>query len=459
MSDPILQGTFYKCAKTSKKWVKRNFVLFRDRLSYSRPKRHTKTLKDIDLKDVLNINIQGKSGKDAYIFIVDTSQQNYRFKALTQEDAKIWVDAISDSVVLIRQKQKKKYNRTGDAYQNQRKSSDESHELQVPTHGNQQDPVSIEDFERMLIVGKGTYGVVYLCEHRETGEQYAMKVINKEYIRQKNQIKNTMAEMSILARMRHPFIMRLHYAFQSKNSLYLILDFVNGGELFRHLEFFDKLNEDRARFYIAEIILAIEFLHENGIMYRDLKPENVLIDASGHIVLTDFGLSKELEEEELTDSFCGTPEYFAPEMIGTEGYTMDIDWYAIGILLYEIVVGSPPFESEDEDHLYRQILNDQIRYPKYLSSEVVDLISCLTKKEKADRLIDPEEIKKHPFFSQIDWEKLYEKEIEPPYIPDLDGPDDLDMIDSEYLKQSFDSSTCLLSIDTDDTFREYMYGI
>ena len=199
--------------------------------------------------------------------------------------------------------------------------------------------VQIEHFSILKVIGRGSFGKVYLVQKKDSGEYFAMKTLKKDVILRRNQKINTQAERIILEKIKHPFIVKLHYAFQNPEKLYFVIDFLNGGELFYHLRREQRFSEDRTKFYAAEILLALECLHNNGVIYRDLKPENVLLDSQGHIKLTDFGLSKiKQTESEVTYTFCGTPEYLAPEIVRGEGYGKEIDFWALVSKLYRILV-------------------------------------------------------------------------------------------------------------------------
>eukprot|EP01102_Stenamoeba_stenopodia_P008101 TRINITY_DN2301_c0_g1_i3.p1 TRINITY_DN2301_c0_g1~~TRINITY_DN2301_c0_g1_i3.p1 ORF type:complete len:296 (-),score=67.21 TRINITY_DN2301_c0_g1_i3:548-1435(-) len=198
--------------------------------------------------------------------------------------------------------------------------------------------ITKDDFELLTVIGKGSFGKVLQVRKKDTGKIYAMKVLRKEAIVQRKQVAHTKAEKSILAKIQHPFIVGLHYAFQTEEKLYMVLDFVNGGELFFHLKREGKFSEQRVRIYAAEIACALSHLHSFGIVYRDLKPENILLDSEGHICITDFGLSKEIQSED-THTFCGTPEYLAPEILKGQGHGTPVDWWSLGTLIYEMLTG------------------------------------------------------------------------------------------------------------------------
>jgi len=220
------------------------------------------------------------------------------------------------------------------------------------------------------------------------------------------------------------------------------MDFINGGELFHHLSKERRFDENRAKFYASEILLGLSYLHSKGVIYRDLKPENLLLDFQGHIVITDFGLSKEglVDPTSTTSTFCGTPEFLAPEVIKGMEYTKNVDWWSLGILLCEMMTGIPPFYSKSEEIMYDRIVNENIEIPDYFSQDAKDLITKLCDRNSQTRLQDPEIIKAHPFFNGIDWGKLIRKEITPPFIPNVQSPDDVGNIDPDFLEEDINDS-------------------
>jgi serine/threonine protein kinase len=232
-----------------------------------------------------------------------------------------------------------------------------------------------------------------------------------------------MTEKQILTSISHPFIMKMHYSFTTKNYINIVLDFCPGGELFFHIVKKRRFSENVARFYIAEIILAIEHLHDNNILYRDLKPENVLLDYDGHIKLTDFGLSAlNFTKNSVSNIFCGSPEYMPPEMIQKQNYNRMIDYYAIGALLYEMIAGIPPFYSRRRKELFYNIVKKEVKFFKEFSNPARDLIYKLLRKNYKKRLgftNGMAEVKNHPFFKDLDWRRLYRKQIHPPYKPSM----------------------------------------
>jgi len=263
--------------------------------------------------------------------------------------------------------------------------------------------------------------------------------MRKENIIAKNQVAHTRDEKSILQRIKHPFIVNLHYAFQTPEKLYMILDFVNGGELFFHLKKSGKFPESRVRLYAAEISSALIHLHHNGIVYRDLKPENLLLDATGHIVITDFGLSKEIKGSDGTHTFCGTPEYLAPEVLTGEGHSFPVDWWSLGTLIYEMSTGLPPFYSEITSEMYQKIVSGELVFPQEMSDDICDLLSGLLERDPEDR-IGAHDIKEHPWFKGIDWNELDAKKIQPEWTPPVKSALDTGQIDEYFLQEAAEDS-------------------
>lgn len=299
--------------------------------------------------------------------------------------------------------------------------------------------VTKDDFELLTVIGKGSFGKVMQVKKKDTGKIYAMKVLRKEAIIARKQVTHTKAEKSILQKIQHPFIVKLHYAFQTKDKLYMIMDYINGGELFFHLKKEGRFPGDRVKFYAAEIVSAIAHLHSFGIVYRDLKPENILIDSQGHVTITDFGLSKEIKDNEGTHTFCGTPEYLAPEVLKGQGHGMAVDWWSLGTLIYEMLTGLPPFYSQNINVMYQKILNGELRFPSYIDSDAQSLLEGLLTRDVDKRLGSgpngSENVKKHPFFRSLDWDKLDRKEIDPPYKPAVQDEHDTSQIDTVFTQE------------------------
>uniref|UniRef100_A0A8C2GI58 non-specific serine/threonine protein kinase n=1 Tax=Cyprinus carpio TaxID=7962 RepID=A0A8C2GI58_CYPCA len=264
-------------------------------------------------------------------------------------------------------------------------------------------------FELCKVLGQGSFGKVFLVRKitgPDAGQLYAMKVLKKATLKVRDRVRTKM-ERDILVEVNHPFIVKLHYAFQTEGKLYLILDFLRGGDLFTRLSKEVMFTEEDVKFYLAELALALDHLHGLGIIYRDLKPENILLDNDGHIKLTDFGLSKEsADHENKAYSFCGTVEYMAPEVVNRRGHTHSADWWSYGVLMFEMLTGTLPFQGKDRKETMTMILKGPISAPQ--------------------------SIKRHSFFTKIDWNKLYRKEVAPPFKPVIQRPDDTFYFDSEF---------------------------
>nr|XP_025035285.1 ribosomal protein S6 kinase alpha-1 [Pelodiscus sinensis] len=298
-------------------------------------------------------------------------------------------------------------------------------------------------FELLKVLGQGSFGKGFLVRKvtpPDNGHLYAMKVLKTATLKVRDRVRTKM-ERDILADVNHPFVVKLHYAFQTEGKLYLILDFLRGGDLFTRLSKEVMFTEEDVKFYLAELALGLDHLHSLGIIYRDLKPENILLDEEGHIKLTDFGLSKEaIDHEKKAYSFCGTVEYMAPEVVNRQGHTHSADWWSYGVLMFEMLTGSLPFQGKDRKETMTFILKAKLGMPQFLSSEAQSLLRSLFKRNPANRLGSgsdgAEEIKRHPFYSTIDWNKLYRREIKPPFKPAVGRPDDTFYFDTEFTSRT-----------------------
>ncbi|KAM8809439.1 ribosomal protein S6 kinase alpha-2 [Eudromia elegans] len=298
-------------------------------------------------------------------------------------------------------------------------------------------------FELLKVLGQGSYGKVFLVRKikgSDAGQLYAMKVLKKATLKVRDRVRSKM-ERDILAEVNHPFIVKLHYAFQTEGKLYLILDFLRGGDLFTRLSKEVMFTEEDVKFYLAELALALDHLHGLGIIYRDLKPENILLDEEGHIKITDFGLSKEaIDHDKRAYSFCGTIEYMAPEVVNRRGHTQSADWWSFGVLMFEMLTGSLPFQGKDRKETMALILKAKLGMPQFLSIEAQSLLRALFKRNPSNRLgagfDGVEEIKRHSFFVTIDWNKLYRKEIKPPFKPAVGRPEDTFHFDPEFTSRT-----------------------
>ncbi|XP_019659432.1 ribosomal protein S6 kinase beta-1 isoform X2 [Ailuropoda melanoleuca] len=279
-----------------------------------------------------------------------------------------------------------------------------------------------ECFELLRVLGKGGYGKAMI-------------------VRNAKDTAHTKAERNILEEVKHPFIVDLIYAFQTGGKLYLILEYLSGGELFMQLEREGIFMEDTACFYLAEISMALGHLHQKGIIYRDLKPENIMLNHQGHVKLTDFGLCKEsIHDGTVTHTFCGTIEYMAPEILMRSGHNRAVDWWSLGALMYDMLTGAPPFTGENRKKTIDKILKCKLNLPPYLTQEARDLLKKLLKRNAASRLGagpgDAGEVQAHPFFRHINWEELLARKVEPPFKPLLQSEEDVSQFDSKFTRQT-----------------------
>ncbi|OON18046.1 kinase domain protein, partial [Opisthorchis viverrini] len=322
-------------------------------------------------------------------------------------------------------------------------SLDEDVALDIP-----QRPVkryTMNDFRLVRVLGKGTFGKVVLCQERDTGYFYAMKILKKSVLVEKEEVAHTLTENRVLQQCHHPFMTQLRYSFTTPDRLCFVMEYVNGGELFYHLSLERRFSEDRTRFYAAEITLALGYLHTQNVVYRDLKLENLLLDKDGHIKIADFGLCKEeMSYGTMTKTFCGTPEYLAPEVLLESDYGRAVDWWGLGVVMYEMMCGRLPFYSTDHEILFELILQEKVVFPSHLSLIAQDILAKLLIKDPSSRLgggpRDVLDVMAHPFFLSVDWDKLIRKDVIPPWKPDV-----TDELDTKYIPEEFQNESVALT--------------
>ncbi|OHT11416.1 AGC family protein kinase [Tritrichomonas foetus] len=329
---------------------------------------------------------------------------------------------------------------------------------------NETNTVSLNDFDLIRVHGRGSYGKVQLVRNKSDHQLYAMKTMSKRLLQEFDQIEQTIAEKNVLMQTVFPFLVGAHFSFQTDAKIFMVLDYVPGGELFNRLKEEGKFSESRTQLYAAEILLGLGHLHSLGFVYRDLKPENVLVDAEGHLKITDFGLVKTnlKNAKDTTTTFCGTPEYIAPEILQQQPYTKGVDWWSYGVLLYEMLTGLPPFYHENTNRMYQMIINEQVDLQHRLSNVAKDLIVKLLDKDQKTRFgsgeQDAEEIKLHPFFKGLNWDDVKHKRTQPQWVPSIRNDTDTSNFDQEFTQEeamiSFEDGS-LINAESQDAFVDF----
>lgn len=302
--------------------------------------------------------------------------------------------------------------------------------------------IGLNDFNFLAVLGKGNFGKVMLAEEKRSGYLYAIKVLKKEFIIENDEVESTKSEKRVFlaaARERHPFLLGLHSCFQTETRVYFVMEYISGGDLMLHIQR-EQFTPRRAKFYAAEVLLALEYFHKQGIIYRDLKLDNILLTLDGHVKVADYGLCKEdMWFGSTTSTFCGTPEFMAPEILLEQRYGRAVDWWAFGILIYEMLLGQAPFRGDDEDEIFDAILEDEPLYPIHMPPDSVSILHKLLTRDPTKRLgagpSDAEEIKAHPFFRDVNWDDMFHKRVPPPFIPTLKNPSDTSWFDTEFTSE------------------------
>uniref|UniRef100_A0A8C5QY30 protein kinase C n=1 Tax=Leptobrachium leishanense TaxID=445787 RepID=A0A8C5QY30_9ANUR len=322
------------------------------------------------------------------------------------------------------------------------------------TTDNQYDKLwEAEKFTFHKVLGKGSFGKVLLAELKGRNEYFAIKVLKKDVVLIDDDVECTMVEKRVLAlAWDNPFLTHIHCSFQTKEHLFFVMEFLNGGDLMFHIQDKGRFDLYRATFYAAEIICGLQFLHSKGIIYRDLKLDNVMLDREGHIKIADFGMCKEnVFGDHKASTFCGTPDYIAPEILQGLKYTFSVDWWSFGVLLYEMLIGQSPFHGDDEDELFESIRVDVPHFPRWITKESKDILEKLFVRDPVKRLGVTGDIRSHAFFKTINWNLLEKKQMEPPFKPKVKSPNDYNNFDREFLSEkprlSFGDKHLIDSID------------
>ncbi|KAM4588983.1 protein kinase C, delta b [Odontesthes bonariensis] len=287
------------------------------------------------------------------------------------------------------------------------------------------------------VLGKGSFGKVFLAELKGHGQYFAVKALKKEVVLMEDDVECTMVEKRVLAlACQNPFLTHLYSTFQSKEHLFFVMEYLNGGDLMFHIQSKGRFDINRATFYAAEIVVGLQFLHSKGVVYRDLKLDNVLLDMDGHVKIADFGMCKEnISTDNRANTFCGTPDYIAPEILLGQKYTFSVDWWSFGVLVYEMLIGQSPFQGDDEDELFESIRSDVPHYPRWITKESKTLLEQLFEREPIRRLGVVGDIRAQTFFKAINWTELEQRRIDPPFKPKVKSPGDCSNFDREFLNE------------------------
>ncbi|XP_008322698.1 serine/threonine-protein kinase N2 [Cynoglossus semilaevis] len=334
---------------------------------------------------------------------------------------------------------------------------------------SQDEGLRIEDFNCLSVLGRGHFGKVLLAEYKKSGKLFAIKALKKGDIVTRDEVDSLLCEkriFEVINATRHPFLVNLHGCFQTPDHVCFVMAYSPGGDLMTHIHT-SIFNEKQTVFYSSCVLLGLEFLHQNHIVYRDLKLDNLLMDADGFVRIADFGLCKEgMGHGDRTSTFCGTPEFLAPEVLTDNNYTRSVDWWGLGVLIYEMLVGESPFPGDDEEEVFDSIVNDEARYPRFLSPQSVSLLQKLLQKDPGKRLgsgvDDAAEIKRHKFFQGMDWNALLAKKIKPPFLPVIKAARDVSNFDEEFTRLkpvlTLPRTPCVLTAEQQEIFSDFDFS-
>lgn len=427
----VKEGWLMKRGEYIKNWRPRYFVLRSDGsfLGFKdKPKGEINSVDPLNNFSVERCQIMKQNKPKPNGFVIRcfqlTTLVERTFAVDSSSDREDWISAIEDVSNRMKKEEKARDGAISSTH-----DSDASSKM------------TLEDFEMLKVLGKGTFGKVMLGKEKKTGNVFAIKLLRKDVILAKDEVEHTLTENRVLQSAKHPFLTELKYSFQTTDRLIFVMEYVNGGELFFHLSRDKVFSEARSRFYGAEITLALKYLHEKKIVYRDLKLENLLIDSDGHIKITDFGLCKqEISFADTTKTFCGTPEYLAPEVLEDNDYGHAVDWWGFGVVLYEMLCGRLPFYNRDHEVLFELILSEPVRFPSRLTPQSKSILNGLLEKSPEKRLggtsRDAEQVMAHEFFELINWNDIFHKKIPPPFKPSIDNKEDVKYFDEDFTRET-----------------------
>lgn len=453
----VKEGWLYKRGEHIKTWRQRYFFLLEDGMLLGFKARPEHGLSDpLNNFTVKGCQILQTERPRPNTFIIRglhwTTVIERTFNAKNSADREAWMDAIrevsdrlnedrTDQDQIMEEQDAVKEWGLKPSYPSISEDDDDSFSENFPHGSKKKRKITLDNFEFLKVLGKGTFGKVILCREKSSNHFYAIKILRKDVIIKRDEVAHTLTENRVLQRVDHPFLTYLKYSFQTNDRLCFVMEYVNGGELFFHLNAERIFPEERAKFYGAEICCALGYLHERNVIYRDLKLENLLLDADGHIKIADFGLCKEdISFGSTTRTFCGTPEYLAPEVLEENDYGRGVDWWGYGVCLYEMMVGRLPFYDRDHDKLFQLIVCEDVRFPRTITQEARDMLRGLLHKDPNRRLgggpRDVKEVQEHPFYITINWKLLEEKKLTPPFKPQVTSETDTRYFDSEFTGES-----------------------
>lgn len=327
--------------------------------------------------------------------------------------------------------------------QNQRPQQAQNVPVKTHKHKKKRRKIGLDDFQFLAVLGKGNFGKVMLAESRHTSQLCAIKVLKKDFIVENDEAESVKSEKRVFLtanKERHPFLLNLHCCFQTENRIYFVMEYISGGDLMWHIQK-ARFSSKRAKFYACEVLLGLKYFHDNGIVYRDLKLDNILLTVTGHIKIGDYGLCKEnMWHKSTTGTFCGTPEFMAPEIIAGKQYDRSVDWWAFGVLLFQMLLCQSPFKGDDEDEIFNAIENDVVKYPISMPRQTVLVLQALLTKDPTQRLgaseRDAEEIMEHPYFADVDFDDVLNLRIPPPYTPEISSEHDYSNFDQEFTSET-----------------------